>query len=57
MTETRKPIGGDIGITIIAGTTGGAFHTQHRSASEVGKRGFHADLYKENVVLPSPVEC
>jgi hypothetical protein len=39
-TETRTPIGGTIDITIITGTPGSAYQSQHRSTSEVGKRGY-----------------
>jgi hypothetical protein len=34
-----KPIGAAIGITIIAGTTEGAYQVQHRSANEVISKG------------------
>ena len=57
MTESRKPIGAAIGITIIAGTTEGAYQTQNRSANEVISKGLYAGLNKENVTRPSPVEC
>ena len=43
-----KPIGAAIGITIIAGTTEGAYQVQHRSDNEVISKGLNAASIREH---------
>jgi hypothetical protein len=42
MTKSRKSIGGDIDVITIAGTTGGGYRRQIRSANEVISKGLYA---------------
>ncbi len=42
MTKSRKSIGSDIDVITIAGTTGGGYHRQIRSANEVISKGLYA---------------